>query len=328
MDAIAHAASHLRAGGLVAMPTETVYGRAAIASDAEAVARVFEAKGRPANNPLIVHANALDMARRCCSSWPEAADALAHAFWPGALTLVLPKADWLPEIVTAGGPTVGVRVPAHPIALALIEAVGEPLVAPSANRSGYVSPTSAEHVRGVWPEAEVLVLDGGACEVGLESTVVAVEEDRLRVLRPGVIGVEALAAATGLPVEASDAAAATPASPGVLGPHYQPRTPVVLAGSIEAAGDAMGEGPAVVVSPPGLPMAVDPPNSSLAMPDTAEAYARALYVALREADAAGASVIVVCEPPGRGPIWAAIRERLGRAAGGGGASRTRAGTSS
>ncbi|MFI4882407.1 MAG: L-threonylcarbamoyladenylate synthase, partial [Phycisphaerales bacterium JB064] len=161
MDSIAHAAAHLKRGGLVAMPTETVYGLAALARDADAVARVFELKGRPNTNPLIVHASTLDMARECCAAWPEAADALARAYWPGPVTLVLPKANWVPGIVTAGGPTVAVRVPRHPVALALIEAVGEPLVAPSANRSGYVSPTMAEHVRGVWGEDEVFVLDGG-----------------------------------------------------------------------------------------------------------------------------------------------------------------------
>jgi L-threonylcarbamoyladenylate synthase len=309
VDAIAHAAAHLRAGGLVAMPTETVYGLAAIARDAAAVARVFAAKGRPSNNPLIVHASTLEMAASCCSSWPDVADALARALWPGPLTLVLPRAGWVPDAVTAGGGTVAVRVPRHPVALALIEAVGEPLVAPSANRSGYVSPTTADHVRGVWPEAEVFVLDGGPCEVGLESTVVAVDGGDVRVLRPGVIGAAELAHASGATVSDAHAGDAV-ASPGLIGPHYQPRTPVVLVEG-EAAPDA---GRAVVLGPPGARLRVSPPSVAVDMPAEAGAYARLLYAALREADAAGAERIVVCVPSGEGAVWATVRERLRRSA--------------
>lgn len=319
MDAVAHAAAHLRRGGLVAMPTETVYGLAAVARDGDAVARVFAAKGRPASNPLIVHASTLEMARQCCAGWPGAADALARGLWPGPLTLVLPKADWVPDIVTAGGTTVAVRVPRHPVALALIEAVGQPLVAPSANRSGYVSPTTAEHVRGVWPEDEVFVLDGGACEVGLESTVVAVGDDGLRVLRPGVIGAEELSRLAGVAVVAGSEVGPV-ASPGVIGPHYQPRARVVLVRTLGEVGAVLGEAAGVVqgvvLSPPGVPVAVDPPHASLPMPAEAGAYARELYSALREADALGPGVIVVCVPEGEGAVWAAVRERLGRAAGG------------
>lgn len=319
MDAVAHAAAHLRRGGLVAMPTETVYGLAAVARDADAVARVFAAKGRPASNPLIVHASTLEMARQCCAGWPGAADALARGLWPGPLTLVLPKAEWVPDIVTAGGKTVAVRVPRHPVALALIEAVGQPLVAPSANRSGYVSPTTAEHVRGVWPEDEVFVLDGGACEVGLESTVVAVGDDGLRVLRPGVIGAEELSRLAGVAVVAGSEVGPV-ASPGVIGPHYQPRAWVVLVRTLGEVGAVLGEAAGVVqgvvLSPPGVPVAVDPPHASLPMPADAGAYARELYSALREADALGPGVIVVCVPEGEGAVWAAVRERLGRAAGG------------
>jgi len=315
MDAVAHAAAHLRRGGLVAMPTETVYGLAAIARDADGVARVFEAKGRPSDNPLIVHVDSIEMARTCVASWPSVADALARAFWPGPLTLVLPKADWLPGMVTADGPTVAVRMPAHPMARALIEAVGEPLVAPSANRSGYVSPTRVEHVRGVWPEDEVLVLDGGPCEVGLESTVVALERETLRVLRPGAIGANDLANAAEFPIRARDESRPV-ASPGVVGPHYQPSCPVVLVGSLEEAGRAMDEGPAVVLSPPGMPLAVDPPHASIAMPGGEHEYGRELYAALREADALGAGRIVACVPPCEGSVWEAVRERLSRAAGG------------
>lgn len=314
MDAIAHAAAHLRGGGLVAMPTETVYGLAAIARDADAVARVFEAKGRPATNPLIVHASTLEMAKGCCAVWPRAADDLARAFWPGPLTLVLPKASWVPDVVTAAGLTVAVRVPDHSVALALLEAVGEPLVAPSANRSGYVSPTTPEHVRGAFG-GDVFVLDGGHCEVGIESTVLAVEGDAVRVLRPGVIGPEELRAAGVAVIEEEAAGTGPVASPGLLGPHYQPRARMVLVQSLEEAQAAIGDGPSVVLSPPGVPVAVDPPNAAVAMPAEASAYARELYAALREADALGAAVVVVCVPVGGGSTFDAVRERLRRAAG-------------
>lgn len=305
----------LLAGGLVAMPTETVYGLAAVAHDEHAVERVFTLKGRPAGNPLIVHADGVEMARSCCRAWPEAADRLARAFWPGPLTLVLPKAAWVPDAVTAGGPTVAVRVPRHPLALALISAVGQPLVAPSANLSGRVSPTTADHVRSVWSEDDVLVLDGGPCEVGLESTVVAVGDDGLRVLRLGVIGEAELSRAAGVPVVGGQSAGPV-ASPGLIGAHYQPRSPVLLVEAPEEVPRAMRGGACVVLSPPGVAVEVDPPGVAMGMPGDGLAYARRLYAALREADALGPSRIVVCVPSGEGPAWAAVRERLRRAAGG------------
>jgi len=309
MDPVAHAAAHLRAGGLVVMPTETVYGLAAVARDAAAVRRVFEAKGRPATNPLIVHVSTLEMARGCCAHWPAEADALARAFWPGPLTLVLRRAEWVPDVVTAGGGTVAVRVPQHPVALALIEAVGEPLVAPSANRSGYVSPTRGEHVREVWSEADVLVLDGGPCEVGLESTVVAVGDGHLRVLRPGVIGADELGPIADMPVVEGEGGSEVATSPGLIGPHYQPRARVVLVHTIHEIGAVTGDTHAVVLLPPG-----ESAHGGVRMPVDAAAYGRGLYAELREADDTGASVIVVCVPGGEGPVWDAIRERLGRAA--------------
>lgn len=315
-DRLSAAVERLRAGGLVAMPTETVYGLAALARVADAVARVFTLKGRPNSNPLIVHASTPEMARGCCSAWPGAADRLARAFWPGPLTLVLPKATWVPDIVTAGGPTVAVRVPRHPLAIALIEAVGEPLVAPSANRSGYVSPTTADHVRDAFGEADVLVLDGGPCEVGLESTVVAVGDDGLHVLRPGVIGQEELSRVVGMPVLLATESAGPVASPGRIGPHYQPRTRVVLVRTDAELRDALATGPTAVLTWPGEALEVGSPHRSRAMPGQAEAYARALYAALREADAWRAGQIVVCVPVGHGAVWDAVRERLARAAAG------------
>ena len=195
--AVSRAADLLRAGQLVALPTETVYGLAANALDAKAVRHIFEAKGRPAHNPIIVHVSSLAMARRCVSDWPNAADRLARAFWPGPLTLVLPKADTIPPIVTAGGETVGVRWPSHPFVQAVIRACGFPLAAPSANRSTQVSPTNARHVVKDLGGRIPLVVDGGACQVGIESAVLDLTADPPRVLRPGMIHEESLRATLG-----------------------------------------------------------------------------------------------------------------------------------
>src|SRR2546426_4356301 len=187
----------LRAGQMAALPTETVYGLAANALDSAAVARVFEVKGRPAHNPVIVHVASMAMARRCVSGWPELADKLAAAFWPGPLTLVLPRSREIPDIVTAGGPTVGVRWPSHPFIQAVIRACGFPLAAPSANLSGRISPTTAQHVLKSLGDKIDLIVDGGPSQVGLESTVLDLTIAPPRVLRPGIIDEESLSAVIG-----------------------------------------------------------------------------------------------------------------------------------
>lgn len=321
-DDIRAAAERLTAGGAVAFPTETVYGLGADAMNAGAIARVFALKGRPTSNPLIVHALDEAMARSVAADWPGDASRLARAFWPGPLTLVLPKAGALPGAVAGGGPTVAVRCPDHPVALTLIEAFGGPIVGPSANVSGAVSPTRAEHVRRVWPEADVLVLDGGPCRAGLESTVLSLgdRDHPPEILRPGVIGLDEIG-------RALERAVAPPApdhgsargSPGRAGPHYRPRTPAVLVDSLDDLDRVLGEGPCVVLGPPGVPVAAGPPHQTIPMPTGAGAYAAELYAALREADAMGAATIAVVRPPERGEsaeetaVWAAVRERLGRA---------------
>ena len=183
---ISDAARRIREGGIVAFPTETVYGLGANALNPAAVQRVFDLKGRPPTSPLIVHVASSDMAREVVSEWPPLADKLARQWWPGPLTIVLPKLSAVPDVVTAGLPTVGVRVPSHPMALALIKEAGVPLAAPSANRFGAISPTTADHVRSTFGD-RVDVLDGGPAEVGIESTVVAIEGDKLKLLRPGMI---------------------------------------------------------------------------------------------------------------------------------------------
>ncbi len=296
----------------MAFPTETVYGLGADAFDAGAVARVFAAKGRPASNPLIVHVSGEDMARTVVSDWTEDAGRVAAAFWPGPLTLVLPKAGRVPEGVTAGGATVAVRCPDHPITLALLEAYGGPLVGPSANVSGGVSPTIAAHVRESLPGADVFVLDGGPCRGGIESTVLLLGESP-RVLRPGLIGSEELSIVLGRPV--ADAAAVEetgPAmSPGVQGMHYAPRARAVLfEGEL-----SIPAGAAVVLTlGPGKHAAA---RGQIEMPTEPHAYAAQLYAALREADAMGPELIAIEAPPRTGPVWEAVWDRLRRATAGG-----------
>src|SRR5690242_6187855 len=224
--ALARAAAVLRGGGLVAFPTETVYGLGANALDPAAVARIFAAKGRPATNPLIVHVAEAAEAVRVAAAWPEAAARLAERFWPGPLTLVLPRRDTVPDAVTAGGPTVAVRVPAHPVARALIRAAGVPVAAPSANRSTQVSPTRAAHVLTGLDGRIDLLLDGGPTAGGLESTVLAVTASPPRLLRRGLVRPGEIEAVVGALARSGPVAAATGQvlpSPGMLGRHYAPR---------------------------------------------------------------------------------------------------------
>ncbi|MBK7403968.1 MAG: threonylcarbamoyl-AMP synthase [Phycisphaerales bacterium] len=315
---IAHAVSLLKQGRLVAFPTETVYGLGADALNAGAVDAVFRAKGRPATNPLIVHVVDEAMARRVSSQWPRAASVLAERFWPGPLTLVLPRAPAVPDAVAAGGATVAVRCPDHPLTLALIETLGAPLVGPSANRSGGISPTCAEHVRESFSEAEVFVLDGGPCVGGIESTVVDLTTDPPRVLRPGLITSDQIAAALGTPVEANNPGPAEQIarSPGQHRSHYAPATPLRLvapAGLTQALGAE--EGAAVVLGPADI--LVSNPHTSIEMPHAPAAYAARLYAALREADAQRLPRILVVQPWGDSPptaAWEAVADRLRRAA--------------
>jgi L-threonylcarbamoyladenylate synthase len=298
-ESIAEAVRRLGRGEPVAFPTETVYGLGADATDAKAVARVFEIKGRPSTNPLIVHVTGPEMARRVVAEWSDDAGKLADEFWPGPLSLVLPKNDTVPDIVTAGGPTVAVRAPRHPAALALLEAFGKPLVGPSANPSGAVSPTTAAHVRASWTEAEVYVIDGGPCTIGIESTVLGLHTAAPHppaILRPGAISAAQLGTCLGREVSPFDATAnlgSPVASPGLRHAHYKPRAPVVVnpADSVDRE--------AVLVLPP-EPLAA----------------AASLYAMLRRADEHGPSRIVVRYDEhaiGTDPLWDAIFDRLRRA---------------
>jgi len=321
--AVQRAAALLRAGEIVALPTETVYGLAANACDADAVHRIFAAKGRPAHNPIIVHVASLAMARRCVRTWPPLADRLAHAFWPGPLTLVLPRSTVIPDIVAAGGPTVGVRWPSHPLMQAVIRACGFPLAAPSANLANHLSPTNATHVRDQLGDRIPLVLDGGQSQVGIESTVLDLVATPPRILRPGMIAESALQAVAGL-LESHLPCPSAPApaplrSPGQLARHYAPRARLLLGqwrDETELRAWLAGQGAVAaetcIVAHTGIPQ----PGGFLRVgliPHDAEAFARALYAELHECDAAGARWIAVEAPPAT-PEWRGIADRLARAA--------------
>jgi L-threonylcarbamoyladenylate synthase len=296
---ISEAARLIREGRLVAFPTETVYGLGANALDAEAVRRIFEAKGRPSTSPLIVHVDSIDMALGLACEWPPLAETLARAYWPGPLTLVLPKQRKVPDIVTAGLDTVGLRMPRHPVALDLIRAAGVPIAAPSANRFTEVSPTMAYHVRASLGDRVDCVLDGGPTQVGIESTVLSLAGP-LVLLRPGMISREEIEEHIG-PVELAGAVEGAHPSPGMHHRHYAPRTPVIV-------GDppASGRGAHLYITTPGAAF------RTVAMPRDAQSYAAVLYAKLHALDAEGLDWIAVEMPPEK-PEWAGIRDRLRRA---------------
>lgn len=312
---IAEAAAVLRAGGLVAFPTETVYGLGADALDPAAVRRIYEAKGRPAFNPVIVHVASAEQARRLTRHWPEAATRLANHFWPGPLTLVLPRDARVPDIVTAGLDAVGVRVPAHPVALALIRAADVPVAAPSANRFTQLSPTTADHVAAALGERVDILLDGGSARVGIESTVVDLT-DEPRLLRPGMISAAAIEALIGpLRRDTAEPTGTAPRlSPGQVERHYAPRAPLELAsrGQMEALRPAtdVGGRPGMVTC---SDLAVPAGWECVRLPPDADGYARGLYAALHQLDDAGCTRIVVELPPAD-PAWNAVHDRLRRAA--------------
>lgn len=312
-EEIAEAIARLKGGGIVAFPTETVYGLGARAFDQAAVARVFEVKGRPPINPLIVHVSGEGMAREVASAWPSEARRLAKAFWPGPLSMVVKKADRVPANVTAGGDTVAVRCPDHPLTLALIEALGEPLVGPSANVSGRVSPTDARHVREAFTDEQVYVLDGGPCRGGIESTVVDLSGGEARILRPGLVTGEMIAQELGRKTVRGGGGpdGSTLRSPGLLPQHYAPATRTVLVDA--AAVTELGKqhpGRSVVVGIQGHS------GGEILLPADARGYAAGLYRALRDADASGADLIAVVRPPVHGEdqeLWEAVMDRLLRA---------------
>ncbi len=307
--AVNQAAALLRAGQLVAFPTETVYGLGADASQPLAVARIFAAKGRPADHPLIVHLADLSALPNWAAQTPGDAQKLAERFWPGPLTLILQKRPEVPAAVSGGQNSVGLRVPSHPVALALLEAFGGGIAAPSANRFGRISPTTAAHVAQEFPDGLPLILDGGPCQVGIESTIVDFTSGRAVLLRPGGIALDALAAVLGYRPGAPTHA--SPRASGTLAQHYAPHTPtdLVQSSALDARAAELSASLAV------LARREAPAHFSglwLRAPEGAEAYAAQLYAALRLMDAAGVARILVEAPP-HGPEWAAVNDRLRRA---------------
>ena len=313
---IARAAQLLRDGKLVAFPTETVYGLGADASNPAAVRRIFEAKGRPEDHPVIVHVADIRAAERWSLSMPDEARALAAAFWPGPLTLIVPRASHVSDTVTGGQPSVGLRAPAHPVARALLAEFGGGIAAPSANRFGLVSPTTARHVADDLGDAVDLILDGGACDVGIESTIIAFTTHAPMLLRPGGVDIDAIAKVLGRTPVARDAAA--PRVSGSIGSHYAPHTPAGL-----VAKDALraelsqleerDERVAVLAWSVGRPEDFD--GVWLSAPRDAIGYGHALYANLRALDAANADTILIEQVP-EGNAWTAIRDRLARATSG------------
>ncbi len=320
-QAVRRASELLTAGEVVALPTETVYGLAANALNAEAVRRIFEIKGRPAHNPIIVHVDGRAMARDCAGGWPQAAEQLARAFWPGPLTLVVPRASRIPDVVTAGGRTVGLRWPSHPFMQAVIHACGFPLAAPSANLSNQLSPTNADHVHRQLGDRIRLIVDGGQAQVGIESTVVDATAAPPRVLRPGMIHEAALVAVLGRLGPGMGEEGEVLRSPGLLLKHYSPRARLVILTwsddqdlHEQLARAAIVLSRAQVIAHTHIPSGAGLAGVSV-IPHDAEAYARALYAELHRCDSSGAGTIVVEAVPDN-PAWHAIADRLRRAAAG------------
>lgn len=295
--AVRDAAEALKRGDLVVLPTETVYGLACNALDPAAVAKVFEAKGRPSDNPLIVHIAGPEHLKDVASSWPEIAERLAERFWPGPLTLVLPKKSVVPDVTTAGLDTVAVRVPSHPVARSVIKEAGVPIAAPSANVFTRLSPTCAEDVDPAIAEKAVFVLDGGRCEVGLESTVIDLSGEHPRILRPGGVTRAQVQAVVGRPL--GHLPPPSVRSPGMYPRHYAPNAKVVL---VERLDDCQ----------PGLTFHEPQTADQIKMPDDPAAYGASLYRALHRLDEKGHSTIYVENPPSH-PDWEAVHDRLKKA---------------
>lgn len=313
-DSIARAVAVLRAGGLVAFPTETVYGLGADAANPQAVNKVYAAKGRPRDHPLIVHIASVAHLNAWARDIPPAAYALAQAFWPGPLTLILKRARGVSDSVTGGQDTIALRVPAHPLAQALLQAFGGGMVGPSANRFGHVSATTAGHVRAEFGDGVDCVLDGGACAVGIESTIVDLSGAQPALLRPGGISAAQIEAVLGLPLAAPGADA--PRAPGTLAKHYAPQTPLMLVeGDVidELARSFARQGQRVAVLARSAQRPLIATVVWVAAPDIAAAYAHDLYANLRQLDAAGCDVMLVEAAPATAD-WAAVRDRLARAA--------------
>jgi L-threonylcarbamoyladenylate synthase len=320
VEAVERAAAALVRGALVAFPTETVYGLGADAGNAPAVERIFAAKGRPADHPVIVHISGADLLPHWARTIPEGARRLAAAFWPGPLTLILPRGGDVADVVTGGQDTVGLRVPSHPVARALLDAFarqgGDGIAAPSANRFGRISPTTARHVEDDLGAATAMILDGGACTIGIESTIVAFDGDEPLLLRPGGLPLGELARVLGRAPRAAGAGA--PRASGTLAAHYAPRTHMQLITATALRGEArqrQERDENAVVLAHSVPRPEDFSGTWIAAPGDPAGYAHDLYANLRRLDAVEADEILVEQPP-VDDAWLAVRDRLARAAAG------------
>ena len=313
---IENAVAVLRAGGLVAFPTETVYGLGADASNPEAVRKIFVAKGRPHDHPLIVHvADAVQLANWARDIPPQAGK-LARKFWPGPLTLILRRVPKVSDLVTGGQDTVALRVPSHPVAQALLRAFGGGIAAPSANRFGRVSATTADHVRREFGATVDCVLDGGAADVGIESTIVDLSGPQPVLLRPGWITARQLQDALDMPLAAPGAE--SPRAPGTLAKHYAPQTPLLMMEAdllLELAASLTRQGKRVAVLARSAHQPLLPGLAWIVAPPEAKGYAHDLYANLRQLDEAGCDTILVEALP-QDAVWLAITDRLMRAAAG------------
>lgn len=313
---IDNAVAVLRAGGLVAFPTETVYGLGADASNPEAVTKIFAVKGRPASHPVIVHLANAEQISGWASEVPPIAQKLAAKFWPGPLTIIVKRAPKVHDVITGGQDTVALRVPSHPVAQRLLRRFGSGIAAPSANRFGRVSATTAEHVRREFGNAIVCVLDGGEAEVGIESTIVDLSGSAPALLRPGWITASQIASVLGVPLAAGGAGA--PRAPGTLATHYAPQTPLLVVEGdllVELAATLTQQGKKVAALAFSVRQLLFPGLTWITAPKDAAAYAHALYANLRVLDEAGCDTILVEKPP-QEAAWAAINDRLTRAAAG------------
>jgi L-threonylcarbamoyladenylate synthase len=316
-SSIAKAVELLRAGRLVAFPTETVYGLGADASQPDAVRKIFRAKGRPADHPVIVHLSAAGQLDSWAREIPEAGRRLADRFWPGPLTLILKRAVHVADVVTGGQDTVGLRVPSHPLAQQLLAAFAGGVAAPSANRFGRVSATTADHVRRELGDAVEFILDGGACPIGIESTIIDLSSGAPVLLRPGRITQQEIESL--LHVSVARGGSGAPRAPGTLEAHYAPRLPLrlVSAAKLDAViREESVRGPVAVLARHPRP-AHSASTLWMHAPLDAVEYARLLYAGLRQIDESGCAVIVVEAPP-ETPDWFAVRDRLMRAAAGSG----------
>jgi len=316
---VTRAVAWLRAGEIVGLPTETVYGLAADAGNADAVAKIYAAKGRPVDHPLIVHVASADAAKAWAATWPEAAEKLAAAFWPGPMTLIVKRASHVLDAVTGGQDTVGLRVPSHPVAQAVMREFGGGLAAPSANQFGQVSATTAEHVAAEFPDILLFILNGGACDVGVESTIVDVSGDTVRILRPGRVRANEIEQVLGVAlVPVTDGASDAPRVSGSMASHYAPRTPTImleerrLRTQLRAFRQAQDRGPSRCVITHSFDVEPSAKLRAIRLAGDAQTWEYELYALLRSLDSERYGQLIIEAPP-QGPEWEAVNDRVQRA---------------